>query len=404
MRGTPRVLFLTSVATACCAVSAGSAAAAVGDFDPTFGSGGTALAQVGLGSTPTSQAYSMALMPDGKVVLAGLATDAASPSNTAAAFARYTSAGVLDPSFGSSGNGTFVTQFGLGAPPSSTIFLNGAAAEPDGRVIVSGYATDGGGRNQILVARFTASGVLDPSFASGGKLLQQLGTGASPASQGLGLVRQGDGKILLTGSATDAAGHKQAFVERLTSSGAADSSFGSGGVRFHQFGAGATPASEAFDVILQPDGSPVIVGDATDSNGDPAALIARLTPGGQTDVSFGGGGKVVQLGLHTAGGNLTQLVTVQPQQANFVVSGIGDDSSGNQAFVLARFTSTGSLDPSFGTGGKTVNQFSGVRDRRVRPVQRDHAAKREARTGRRRERHQRHRAGHRCPLLRERRP
>jgi hypothetical protein len=75
MRGFVRVLFLTSVVTACCTVAAGSAAGAVGDFDPTFGSGGFALAQVGLGSaapnTPTSTAYSMALMPDGKVVLAG---------------------------------------------------------------------------------------------------------------------------------------------------------------------------------------------------------------------------------------------------------------------------------------------------------------------------------------------
>jgi uncharacterized delta-60 repeat protein len=225
-------------------------------------------------------------------------------------------------------------------------------------VIVSGYATDGGGRNQILVARFTASGVLDPSFASGGKLLQQLGTGASPASQGLGLVRQGDGKILLTGTATDPAGNKEVFVERLTSGGIPDSSFGSGGVRVRQYGAGANPASEAIGIMLQPDGSPVIVGYASESNSDWAALIARLTPNGQTDPSFGGGGKVVQLGLHTPSGNLTELVNVQPQQANFVVSGIAADSSGNSAFVLARFTSTGSLDSSFGTGGKTLNQFS----------------------------------------------
>jgi uncharacterized delta-60 repeat protein len=357
MGGFVRVLFVTSIVTACCAVAAGSALGAVGDFDPAFGSGGTALAQVGLGSSPTSQAYSLALTPDGKVVLAGWASDAASPSNAAAGFARYTSAGVLDPSFGNSGNGTFLTQFGLTATPSSTIFLNSAVAQPDGRVVVSGYAKDGAGRDQVLVARFTAGGALDPSFASGGKLLQQLGAGAAPMSQGHTLIRQGDGKILLAGTATDPAGNKEVFVERLTPGGTPDSSFGSGGVRVRQYGAGANPASEAIGIMLQPDGSPVIVGYATESNGDWAAMIARLTPTGQTDPSFGGGGKVVQLGLHMPG-NLTELVTVQPQQANFVVSGTAYDSSGSQAFVLARFTSTGNLDSSFGTGGKTLNQFS----------------------------------------------
>jgi uncharacterized delta-60 repeat protein len=361
MRGFARVLFLTSAVTACCAVAAGSAAGAVGDFDPTFGSGGMALAQVGLGSSPNSQAYSMALMPDGKVVLAGWASDAASPSHTAAGFARFTTAGVLDPSFGSSGNGTFVTQFGVTASPSSQVTIAGTVAQPDGRVVVSGYATDAAGNTQVLVARFTGAGALDPSFASGGKLVQQLGSGAgpTPTSQGGGIVLQGDGKILLTGYATDAAGNNQVFVERLTSGGAPDSSFGSGGVRFRQYGAGATPASMGVGIMLQPDGSPVIVGDATASNGDPAALIARFTPSGQTDAGFGGGGKVVQLGLHTASGtNFSELVTVQSQQGNFVASGVADDSSGNEAFVLARFTSTGNLDSSFGTGGKTVNQFS----------------------------------------------
>jgi uncharacterized delta-60 repeat protein len=126
-----------------------------------------------------------------------------SGSTIAAGFARFTSAGALDPSFGSSGNGTFVMQFGQTATPYSQIFLNGAAAQPDGRVLVSGYSTDGAGQYQVVVARFTATGALDPSFASGGRLFQQLGAGGTPASQGAALVLQPDGSPVIVGDATE---------------------------------------------------------------------------------------------------------------------------------------------------------------------------------------------------------
>ena len=67
-----------------------------GMLDPTFGSGGVAVTQVGLSS---SQANDVAVQPDNKVVVAGSAYSG-SANRTDIAVVRYTPGGALDPTFG----------------------------------------------------------------------------------------------------------------------------------------------------------------------------------------------------------------------------------------------------------------------------------------------------------------
>jgi uncharacterized delta-60 repeat protein len=114
--------------------------------------------------------------------------------------------------------------------------------------------------------------------------------------------------------------------------GALDTSFGDGGI----FVLGE-PSAEATSITTQPDGKVVLGGRI---GGDGA--IVRLTPDGQLDASFATGGKarVAIPGLVS-----THDVVLEPGGA-IVLGGTGPAQT-----VLARFSSLGVLDASFGVGG-----------------------------------------------------
>jgi uncharacterized delta-60 repeat protein len=310
------------------------------------------LTQAGQGGSPDSQGYAVALAPDGKIVTAGPATDA--NGEQAVAIIRYTASGVPDPSFGPGGNGVVVTQLGAGTSPRSMPYLNGLAVLPDGRIVISSSASDASRRDQVVVARYTAAGVLDPS---GGIYRQQLGLGPSPHSRGTGLAVMGDGRLIVAGAATDSSGMDEALALRLTSAGQPDLSFGSGGIQRHQYG----KRMSGFNAVtVLADGSSVFGGDADDTNGDDAFLIARLTPGGQVDSSFGsGGGTISQIGQQsTANSSFGYLV--RRHGSGFLVVGSAADAGGNSQFAMERFTGAGAVDVSFGSSGRVLRQLSPV--------------------------------------------
>jgi uncharacterized delta-60 repeat protein len=344
------------VAIVASAVTAVPASAAPGDFDTSWSNIGAAYAQLGQDASPTSTSTAIALAPDGKVVAVGIATDASGKTN--AAVIRYNQNGTPDFSFGPAGNGIVLTQFGQGASQSSTIFFNGVVVQPDGKIVVSGYASDSSGQDQVLVARYTTSGQLDSTFAAGGKFTQQFGEGGTPASQGAGVALAPDGKIVFVGNATETPGHNQTLAGRLTADGGLDPTFGAGGVRKRQFGLSATPTSNFVAVLVLPDGSPVAAGYASDSNDDNAFLIAKLSSSGNVDPTFGaGGGTVTQLGQNPTP-TISQAYSLSRQGDRFIVNGGAADPAGNQGYGMARYTAGGGLDPTFGSGGKVVRQFA----------------------------------------------
>src|SRR5262245_34732870 len=108
-----------------------------------------------------------------------------------------------------------------------------------------------------LSARAANPGDLDPSFGVGGRVLTQfIGAGAARA-----LAIQPDGKVVVVGDAPD----DFAALIRYTAAGGLDPTFGVGGRVLTPFmGAGV-----ARDVVVDPDGKTVVVGDAP---GDFAAL------------------------------------------------------------------------------------------------------------------------------------
>jgi uncharacterized delta-60 repeat protein len=126
--------------------------------------------------------------------------------------------------------------------------------------------------------------------------------------------------------------------------------FGSGGLVLTSFG---SKASEARAIAVQADGSIVVAGRI-----GTAFALARYTPEGNLDTNFGDGGKVVtDVGANSrdpykksweqgAGG-----LAIQPD-GKIVAAGAGDGY-----FVLARYTPDGQLDQSFGKSGLVKTDF-----------------------------------------------
>src|SRR6476646_6097202 len=199
----------------------------------------------------------------------------------------------------------------------------------------------------LVQAQATADstpGSLDPTFGNGGKVLTP-GGGASDA------IMQPNGDIVVsTGSG----------VARFLPTGQLDTAFGSGGTA----SAGFVGGEGGTGVALQPDGKIIWVG-SQNTPGFPAFgtfsfAVARFTANGTLDTSFGTGGQTsVEFFAPPMQGaqEFARAVLVQPDGKILVA---GSARQGQIRFApiqgaLARFNADGTLDTSFGTGGKVLS-------------------------------------------------
>jgi uncharacterized delta-60 repeat protein len=150
-----------------------------GALDAGFGSGGKARFNL----YPFESPYAVALDAEGRILICGFV----STSSTNEPFlGRLTAGGALDSSFGSGGIGLLDCGFNGWA--------RSMALQPDGKVIVGG-TVDNGYDEDFLVGRFTAAGLPDPSFGSGGSTVLNQGS-----FERCNAVRiQPDGKVLMVG-------------------------------------------------------------------------------------------------------------------------------------------------------------------------------------------------------------
>jgi uncharacterized delta-60 repeat protein len=298
-----------------------------GALDPSFGTGGKVTTDFGF-------ANAGALQPDGRIVAAG--SNLVSRPDFDFALARYNSNGTLDASFGADGKVT--TTFGP-----TTDYVEALALQPDGRIVVAGSSRSPEQRNGVFaLARYSADGKLDPSFGTGGKVMTSFGSARDDSAEALAL--EPDGKIVAAGSDFLGAERRSVFgVARYTSDGSLDPSFGSGGMVTTSFGATSDIANA---IVLQPDGKIVVAGYSFLLSVGPSAFaLARYTADGTLDPSFGAGGKVTT--DFGPGGSTAWAVALQPD-GKIVAAG----TAGPGTFALARYNPDGSLDQSFGSGGK----------------------------------------------------
>jgi uncharacterized delta-60 repeat protein len=191
-----------------------------------------------------------------------------------------------------------------------------------------------------------APGDLDPSFGGDGKVTTSFGSGAALAS---GVVIQPDGKMVVAGGAGD---HTFALA-RFETDGTLDAGFGTNGKVTVSFGGRACTGEET-GAAIDPIGRVVVAGSTGCRRGRFA--LARFSPDGTLDGSFGGDGKVTTV---FDPGCTSRAFGVAIQSDGKIVA-VGGKGLGcrNVKFALARYNEDGGLDHSFGGDGKVAIDFT----------------------------------------------
>lgn len=299
-----------------------------GSLDDIFGTNGKVITDFG---TFHDRGYSVAIQPDGKIVIAGESNNG---SDRDFAIARYNTDGTLDDSF--SAGGKVTTDFGM-----SEDYGKSVAIQEDGRIVVAGYSSNGTD-DDFALARYNTNGGLDSSFGGDGKVTTDFGTGHDDGNT---VAIQSDGKIVVAGSSDiDLA------IARYNTDGTLDNSFGLDGKVTTAFGTGS---DRGRSVAIQPDGRIIVAGDA-DNGSDIDLALARYNTDGTLDNNFGLDGKVIT--DFGAGHDYGRSVAIQPD-GKILIAG-----ESNFDFALARYNTDGTLDNTFGTDGKVTTDFGSYYD------------------------------------------
>jgi uncharacterized delta-60 repeat protein len=194
-----------------------------------------------------------------------------------------------------------------------------------------------------------SGGVLDPTFGSGGLVSSTAG-----GLEALAMATASDGKVIVAGIAgvsQKGTSYNEFAVARFNLDGTLDTSFGGTG-EVTTILTTVKNGGWARDVAVQPDGKIVAAGQAFSG-----FALVRYNADGTLDKTFGSNGTgivVTNIGRNTS--DAAYRLALQPD-GKIVVAG-----TSNANVAVARYTSSGVLDTSFGTGGKVTTQFSSPLD------------------------------------------
>lgn len=301
-----------------------------GTLDPTFGAGGTAIAD--LFSTPAS-AHDVVMQPDGKILAVGGALNF-----NLFALVRYNPDGTLDASFGSGGKVTLAA----GRAAFSV------ALQPDGKIVVAGDSlAPPGAATGFALARFNPDGTPDPSFDGDGRVVTPFTFFGGATS----VVLQADGKLVAAG-----VGDGNFALARYATDGSLDPTFDGDGK--------VTTNPGGFDSILalalQPDGKLVAAGlTRSFTTGVARVVVARYETTGALDATFGAGGMLIT-DLGGAPDAVAQAVSIDHEGRILVAGTLRTALAGaTPDFFVARYSVFGAPDSSFGDGGLVTSDLGG---------------------------------------------
>ena len=314
------------------------ALAASGGLDGSFSGDGKQTTDFGSGWQDLLNAT--AVQPDGKIVAVGERIDPVHAYATISrnfSLARYEADGDLDSTF--SGDGMRVTDFG-GLDAAYDI-----AIQDDGKIVVSGKKCNTDLVCGVAVARYNTNGSLDGTFSMDGKLAVALGAGNNESLGGLAI--QPDGRIVVAGFVSMGS-HYDFAVFRLNSGGTLDNTFDGDGRLNIPFGAGRN--DYAADLALS--GSTIMIAgstcDANDENCNFA--VARVDSSGVLDATFSGDGKqTTDFGANDE----ARGIAVQAD-GKIVLAGPKEVGTSTRYAAVARYNTSGTLDPTFSGDGKRV--------------------------------------------------
>lgn len=247
--------------------------------------------------------------------------------------------GDLDPAFGIAGR-VFIDIENQFEAATSIV------QQRDGKLLIGRWVYYWPSAEDFSVMRLQADGMLDSSFSGDGRAFVTLPGSLRGITRAV--LELADGKIIAVGRVTDENGLGVIYgLVRYTATGAADSTFGTGGVVSGNFGA----TQAAIDAVVeQADGRLVVAGGVSATASASDTVLARFNADGSLDPSFGAAG-ILRVDFSRAGKDDIARALVLQGDGKLVAAGYAVAASGASKLALLRVTPDGSLDPTFGQGG-----------------------------------------------------
>ncbi len=243
--------------------------------------------------SPSPWAYSLAVQPDGKVLVGGLLNSLGGQPRSG--LGRLNPDGTLDANFNPGANGE-VYCFAL---------------QPDGKIVVGGAFSVLGGRNCTHLGRLNPDGTLDVTFQG------------SADGNIYAIILQPDGEMLIGGSFSTLDGQQRQNLGQLKADGTLTGSFASGA------------DAGVYALALQVDAKVLVGGAFSSLAGQSRSAIGRLNYDGTLDQSFDPG---------TAGE--VDALAVQPD-GRIIVAGKFSSLAAQSRGNVGRLNLNGTLDTDF---------------------------------------------------------
>ncbi|MDO9185301.1 MAG: T9SS type A sorting domain-containing protein [Bacteroidia bacterium] len=270
----------------------------------------------------------------------------------AALYSSYAQPSSLDSTFGI--NGKVVSSIGMEAAAYSI------AIQSDGKIVVAGGCQSMIGldsfNGSFALIRYNSNGSLDNTFGSNGKVTTDFGIGGEGGNS---VAIQSDGKIVVAGvTETNIGSYIYRFaLVRYNSNGSLDNTFGSSGKIITMIGS----SDLGYSVAIQSDGKIVMAGESYSGVNHDFALV-RYNSDGSLDQTFGSAGKITTaIGNGEAGGG---SVAIQSDGKIIVAGGDGN-------FALIRYNNNGTIDNTFGSGGKVTTTIGNAYNGRSIAIRND---------------------------------
>jgi uncharacterized delta-60 repeat protein len=288
-----------------------------GTLDPAFG-------EAGYIAVDYFEASTMARAGDGRIIVAGfLRAREGAPGQFVVR--RYNGDGSLDRSFGDGGSVLAPAADGFESP-------NGAFVEADGKILLLGRVVEDD-YSAVEAIRLLPGGGFDPTYGEQGHTRIRLpGTAyAEYVNSPLTDFAMADGKLTI---GLSSAGGPDDLLVRIGADGRPDRTLGGDGIVSFRTLDGALSG-----LAIAGDGRIVVSGES--------GLVARFMPDGSVDPAFGQGGRA---DTAIPGDPRITAAAIEPDGRIVLAGGTHDESNQPKGFLVARLTSAGALDPSFGAG------------------------------------------------------
>jgi uncharacterized delta-60 repeat protein len=247
---------------------------------------------------------------------------------------RYDTNGSLNTTFGS--KGIVTTSFkGIDEVAIYAMTMQGSGSGE--KIIVAG---NNGELNPVLLARYTESGALDTTFGAGGTVSTTTPFEFVTVED---VALQSNGDIIVCAAVSLSDGVDAMALMRYTANGQLDTTFGSKG--YVTLTVDSNDGDDTFPYGIAVDANNNIVVAASNEDSGVMALV-RFTESGGLDASFG------DLGIVTESFACQAQAVAIDYAGNIVISGL---AANGENLLVARFTSDGALDNTFGSTGGVFN-------------------------------------------------